>query len=280
MRAIWLNDGEPDDNGEYIAIIENEAGERKSTFRGKTFKEVADKLLESQVKANHQLARYMKPDRAKQPTKVEPPKPLTPDDRFRLATEITDPNKVVEAVEEIITARQGISPDKAGAEFSRLSEEEQNRIIREESNAFRKEHPEYYPVEQNMLALFDELKANGWDLTRNNLAIAFQTLLERDEMVPWPDGDTEAPQPNGNPPAAQPNGNRAEATPPATAPTPRPRSIATGIRNSDASSLPPTQPKKKVQFTRADIERMSRAEYTQRLQSDPDFRKQVDAMGA
>lgn len=280
MRAIWLNDGEADDNGEYIAIIENEAGEQRSKFKGKSYKEVADKLLESQAKASHQLARFLKPDKAtKQPLKVET-KPFTPDDKFRLATEITDPNKVVEAVTEIITSQQGVSPDKIGKEYARLSQEEQDRILLHEANEFRKEHPEYYPDDANFNALIHYMKGNKWDFTRNNLAIAFETLSERNELTTWPDGDQEPPQPNGNT-APQPNGNTAAAPPQpaATAPTPRPRTIATGIRNSDASALPP-QPKKKVQYTRADIERMSRVEYTQRLQSDPDFRKQVDAMGA
>jgi hypothetical protein len=275
MEAKWLNDGEPDDNGDYIAFIDDTNGERISTFKGKSYKEVADKLLKSQVNANRQLVRFQKPDKARQPLNIEP-KQLSPDDRFRLATAITDPSQVVEAVTEIVTAAQGIAPDKLGQEFSRRSNEEQNKFFADEAAAFMKEHPEYYPVQQNRDALFGLLIERKWDLTRNNLAILFQELSERDEMIAWPDGDQPPePQPNGNP--APSNGQA--ATPTAPVPTPRPRSIATGIRNSDASALAPPQPKKQ-KFTRADIERMSRVEYTQRLQTDPDFRKQVDAMGA
>lgn len=278
MQSKWLNDGEPDDNGEYTAIIENANGERTSTFKGKSYKEVADKLLTSQVQANRQLVRFQKPDKGKPPLNVEP-KQLTPDDRFRLATAITDPGQVVEAVTEIMTAQTGIAPDKLGQEFLRQSNEEQDRFFGQEADAFMKEHPEYYPVQQNRDALFGLLIERKWDLTRNNLAMLFQELSEKDEMIAWPDGDQEpppepTPPPSGNPP--RPNGHTAAAAP---APTPRPRSIATGIRNSDATAQRPPQPKKQ-QFTRADIERMSRVEYTQRLQTDPDFRRQVDAMGA
>jgi hypothetical protein len=278
MESKWLNDGEPDDNGDYTAIIVDGEGQRTSTFKGKSYKEVADKLLTSQVMANRRLMGLKKPDQAKPPLKVEP-KQLSPDDRFRLATSITDPSKVVEAVTEIVTAQQGISPDKIGQEFNRLSQEEQDRIIGEEARAFTREHPAYYPVAQNRDALFDELKANGWDLTRNNLAIAYQTLMDREDLIPWPEG--EAPQPNGNPGngSGQPSNGHTGAQPAQPVPITRPRSIATGIRNSDASAQPVSQPTKK-QFTRADIERMSRVEYTQRLQTDPDFRRQVDAMGA
>jgi len=77
MEYIWLNDGEPDDNGDYIAEIRNAAGNRVSTYKGKTYKEVADKLLDSQVNANRELRRLKKPDAGRTPLKVEP-RELTP----------------------------------------------------------------------------------------------------------------------------------------------------------------------------------------------------------
>ena len=279
MEYIWLNDGEPDDNGDYIAEIRNAAGNRVSTYKGKTYKEVADKLLDSQVNANRELRRLKKPDAGRTPLKVEP-RELTPNDKFRLAAEITDPNKVVDAVTEIVTAQTGAPPKVVGEKIATDDRKQSNEYYAAEAEAFRKEFPDYYPVEQNRNAIFDELKANGWDLTRNNLAIAYQTLLDREEMIPWPDGEQEPP--NGGNGGAPPNGQTRVAQPAAqepNPPSPRPRTISTGIRNADASALPPT-PQKKARYTRADIERMPRAEYTQRLNSDPDFRRQVDAMGA
>lgn len=288
MKAQWLNDGEPDENGNYVAIIYNDKGAITSKFSGKSYREVADKLLESQSNANKALERLAKkPDMGRTAMPIQP-KELTPDDKFRLAAEITDPNKVVDAVKEIVTAEIGAPPREIGKNIATTERERSNEYYAAEAEAFRKDHPDYYPVAQNRDAIFDELKANGWDLTRNNLAIAYQTLLDREELIPWPEGEDEPPpngsngssngSPNGS---AQPNGASAAANTarePNT-PTPRPRTISTGIRNADASALPP-KPPQKARYTRADIERMPRAEYTQRLQSDPDFKRQVDAMGS
>jgi hypothetical protein len=283
MQYKWLNDGKPNDDGIIEVVIENNEGNRVSSFRGTTESEVLDKVLMSQVRANIEIARLRKPDAARKPLNVQP-RDLSPADRLRLSSEITDPNKVVEAVSEIVTARTGIEPDKLGAEFARKSREEQDAFYGAEAQGFRDDHPEFYPVPQNRDALFEELRANGWDLTRNNLAIAFQTLLERGDIIPWPSDEHASPtehEPNAQPVASNGNGTRrtnGQSAP--TAYTPRPRTIATtGLRTADASALPPL-PSKKPKYTRADIERMSRGEFNEKLQTDPDFRRQVDAMGA
>lgn len=284
MQKRWLNDKQPDENGDYVLVIENASGARVSTFKGKTMDEVAEALAESQVHANREISRLRKPDAGRQQVRVEP-KDITPADRLRLSNEITDPASVVEAVEEIVTKRAGIAPNKLGAEFGRMSREGQDSYFGQEAQAFRDEHPDFYPVPQNRDALFEELRANGWDLTRNNLAIAFQTLKDREALVSWPD-DTQEQLPQEQIPALpQPayiNGGNGYANGQPTAqpaPSPRPRSVSTGLRHSDASAFPPPPPRPK-KYTRADIERMSRAEYNDKLRSDPDFRRQVDAMGA
>lgn len=293
MQKRWLNEKDnegnylPDENGDYVVVIENSQGSRVSTFKGKTMQEVVDALGDSQVHANREISRLRKPDAARPQIRVEP-KDITPADRLRLSNAITDPSSVVEAVEEIVTKRQGIAPDKLGAAFGRMSREDQDAYYGQEATAFREENPDFYPVPQNRDALFDELSANGWDLTRNNLAIVFQTLKDRgDVLIPWPDDSQAQQQQEPIPATALPqptyiNGGNGAANGQPTAqpaPSPRPRSISTGIRNSDASASPPPPPQKK-KYTRADIERMSRAEYNDKLRSDPDFRRQVDAMGA
>ena len=282
MEYKLVNDGQPDDNGDITAVIESAEGKRVSTFKGKSERELMEKVLESQVQATREIARLRKPDVGRQPLHVQP-KELTPADRLRLSADITDPYKVVEAVDEIVTARLGLTPDKLSAEFVRRSQQEQDEFYGREANAFRADHPEYYPVPQNQDALFEELKANGWDLTRNNLALAFQTVKERGDMVQWPT-DEHASEPQHEP-SAQPvlvkngNGSTPNGQPAPTAYSPRPRTIATtGLRSSDASGTPPPPSPRKAKYTRADIERMPRSEFNEKLQSDPDFRRQVDAM--
>ena len=281
MEYKLLNNGEPNEEGLIEAVITNTEGRQISHFKAKTKDELIETLLESQVNANREIGRLRKPDAARQPIRVEP-KVLSPADRLRLANEVTDPNRVAEAIEEVVTARMGISPDKLGAEFARQSRAEQDAFYGGEAQAFINETPEYYPVQQNSDTLFNELRARGWDLTRNNLAIAYQNCLERGALIPWPSEqhEEEVEELHGQPAAARngngtPNGSQAP-----TAYSPRPRTIATtGLRSSDASALPPPPPKPQ-KYTRADIERMSRSEFNDKLLSDPNFRRQVDSMGA
>ena len=280
MTYELLNDGQPDEEGNITAIINNAEGKRVSTFKGKTEREIVEQLLNSQVHANREIARLRKPDAARPALRIQT-KELTPADRLRLSNDITDPDKVVEAVDEIVTARMGLAPDKLGAEFARKSREDQDAFFGAEAAGFRQENPDFYPVPQNRDALFEELRANGWDLTRNNLAMAFATLKERGNLIEWPTDEHESEtthEPTAQPVFADGNGNTNGSTAP-TAYQPRPRTIATtGLRSSDASATAPPPAPRKAKYTRADIEKMSRADYNERLQSDPDFRRQVDAM--
>jgi len=286
MQKRWLNDKQTDENGDYILVIENSKGGRISTFKGKTIDDVTEKLADSQIQANEEIIRLRKPDSARPKLRLEL-KQLSPADRLRLSSEMTDPERVVEAVEEIVTARQGMSPDRLGAHLSKMDDKERDEYYATEAQAFRDEHPTFYPVPQNRDALFEEMRANGWDLTRNNLAIAFRTLWDRGDMIPWPDdsGNNQAPPTpingddggmNGTP--ASPNGQATAQS----APSPRPRnvSVATGLRSSDASASAPAPVKRAAKYTRADIDRMSRAEFADKLRNEPGFRQQIDAMSA
>lgn len=277
MQKRWLNDKQTDDNGDYILVIENAQGGRISTFKGKTIDEVTEKLADSQIHANEEIIRLRKPDSARPKLKLEP-KQLSAADRLRLSSDITDPERVVEAVEEIVTARQGMSPDRLGTHLSEMDQKERDNYYATEAQGFRDEHPDFYPVPQNRDALFEEMRANGWDLTRNNLAIAYRTLVDRGDMIPWPSDERQREE--NQPALVQPEGS-GQATA-QSAPSPRPRnvSVATGLRSSDASASAPAPVKRAAKYTRADIERMSRAEFADKLRNEPGFRQQVDAISA
>jgi hypothetical protein len=243
MRKKWLNDKQPDENGDYVLVIENDMGNRVSTFKGQSIEEITEALADSQIAANKQLGKLLRPDRGREaPLKIQP-KDIPPGDRLRLATEITDPSKVVEAVTEIVTAQQGAPPAEVGRRVGSIDQTDADTYYRAEAEAFVAEHPEYYPVQQNQEDLFRALAASNYDLTRNNLAIVFERLMDEGKLIPWPDDS--APL-------------TSEAAPP-SAPVIEPRS----------------RPKPTV--TRADLERMSRAEYNDRLR-DPAFRRAVDAL--
>jgi hypothetical protein len=262
MQKRWLNDKQPDENGDYVLIIENSAGNRVSTFKGQSIDEVCDALADSQVAANRQLGKLLRPDRGRdQPLKMEP-KEITPTDRLRLSTEINDPNRVVEAVTEIVSATTGAPLKEVGRRVGTIDQNEADAYYRAEAEAFVQEHPDYYPVQQNQVLLFQALEANRYDLTRNNLAIVYNALLDDGKLIPWPE-ETEPP-PNGSAPPS--NGN-----------VERPRSYASGLRSSDASASRPAPTKPRPIVTKIEIEKMSRSEYSERLR-DPVFRRAVDAL--
>jgi hypothetical protein len=266
MRKRWLNERDeqgnliPDADGNYTMQIENSAGDRVSTFKGKSMTEVVEAIADSQVESNRKLARLLKPDGAREGVKIEQQE-IQPADRLRLVHEMNDPNKVVEAVEEIITKRQGASPDTVANMLKGMNDNEQRAYFKAEADAFMADYPGYYPVQQNQVQLTTVLEARKWPLTRNNLAIVFEELQEQGKMIPWP-GD-EAPPPD-------------EAAPP-SATLPPPRRYATGLRNGDASAQKPPPPKPKPLITRAEIAKMPRHEYNERMR-DPAFRKAVDAL--
>lgn len=289
MQYRWLNDRQPDENGEITAVIETTDGKPISVFKGKDDAELVDRVLTGYTLANDQISKLHKrlhPDKGRKTLKAQS-KVLTPDDKFRLASEINDPEKVVNAVQEIVNSTVKIPLEEIATKTLEEDEKQSEAFIRAEAVAFRDDVPEYMPSDKNFAALTDELKANGWDFTRNNLSIAYNTLKERGDLEPWPVEGAMPPTPESNSPpeeeepaTAAPNGKpAAAAAPEAKPPSPRPRSIATGLRNSDASALPPP-PSRRKQYTRAEIELMSRTEFTRKLQEEPGFRQQVDAMGS
>ena len=160
MQPKWLNDGEPDENGEIIAVIENEHGMRISTFKGRSVKEVADKVLASQAAANREISRLRRPDRATVPSSINPKDaPMTTTDRFRLTEQLSNPDTVVEAVTELVTAANGGVPPRAATQnLATMSNAQQEEYYRNEALAFVEANPDYYPVQQNRDKLFGALK--------------------------------------------------------------------------------------------------------------------------
>ena len=289
MRWYWDNDKQPDENGNLKLVIVNAQEKVVSTFLGKDEDEMIGRLADSQVHANQKIATMMKPDSSgKEPLRQET-KQLSPADRLRLSDDMTNPERVVEAVEEIVSARMGITPERVGSRLAKMDAAEQDRYFGEESKAFRLENPDFYPVTENRDAVFAYLKENQWDLTRNNLALAYQLLNDQGKLTPWPSDEEREQERNFIAAQAQPpNGTKqggngaatAVAEPPAPTPNARPRatSYSTGLRNADASATRPQPVKPSPKYTRADIERMSRTEFADKLRSEPGFKQLVDAM--
>jgi hypothetical protein len=270
MQKRWLNEKDDDgkliadEHGDFTLVIENNAGNRVSTFKGKSMEQVVEDLADAQVHANRQLGRLLKPDRGRPAPLQHAPRELGPADKLRLANDMTDPDRVVDAVTEIVTAVQGAPPAAVGKRVASMDQSEADAYYLAEAEAFMEEYPDYYRVPQNADLLSGELEAKGLDMTRGNLATMYEMLRGQGRMImePLPREGEETP-----PAAPAPSSNGASPQ----------RSYSSGIRNSDASALKPAPIPRKPLVTRADLEKMSRAEYNERLR-DPAFRKAVDAL--
>lgn len=280
MERRWLNETRtdeqghiievlPDDNGEFTLEIVNSRGNRVSTFKGHSMIEVNEKMAEAQVQANRQLGRLMTPDKGRPQPFQATPQAISEADRLRYSTSITDPAKVVEVIEEVVTRKQGAAPNKMAERVATFDQEAANRYYTQEAEAFVNSHPDYYPTPENQKRIFAELERRGYDLTRNNIAIVYEALADDGQMDMWPDGQ---PGPDD------------EAAPPSAAPVlpmpspPKPAVRSSGLRARDASAMKPPPVKPKPLVTREQLERMGRQEYEDKLR-DPVFRRAVDALG-
>ena len=182
MNYQWRNDRRPDDNGEYALDILTSAGKRVSTFKASTMEDMVDQLAEAQVLSSRKLGRMMNPDRGRKQPFQPQPKSLTAEDRERLAMDITDPAKVAEVVAEILERTTGATPTRIVAELTERDRKEKEEFEIAETDAFLKDYPEYYPTPKNFQTLSAEMNLRGYDLTRNNLAIAYEHLLSEGRM--------------------------------------------------------------------------------------------------
>jgi hypothetical protein len=272
MNYQWRNDRKPDENGDYVLDILTSAGKRVSTFKAPSMEDMVDQLAEAQVLSSRKLGRMLNPDRGRKEPFHPQPKSLTAEDRERLAMDITDPAKVAEVVSEIVERTTGATPTRIVAELSERDRREKEEFEIAETDAFLKDYPDYFPAPENQQAIYAELNLRGYGLTRNNLAIAYEHLLNEGKLKMWP-GDIppqEPPESTGTP---TPQG---AATP---EPQGQPRPLrSTGLRSSDGNASRPAPRPKKPLVTKRDLAFMGKRELNERLR-DPAFRQAVDELG-
>lgn len=270
MNYQWRNDRKPDEQGDYALDILTSAGKRVSTFKAQTMEDMVDQLAEAQVLSSRKLGRMMKPDRGRKEPFHPKPKSLTAEDRERLAMDITDPAKVAEVVSEIVERTTGASPTRIVAELSESDRREREAFESAETDAFLRDYPDYFPSPENYQAIQAEMNLRGYDLTRNNLAIAYEHLLSEGKLRQA--GDTPL-TPTLEPESAGPSTPQPE-------PQGQPRALrSTGLRSSDTTASKPSPKPKKPLVTLRDLAFMGKKEIQERLR-DPVFKQAVDELGA
>ena len=278
MQSFWHNNGEPDENGFYIAEVQDDNGKNLSTYKGKSVREVADKLLESNTRATAEIGRLKtnrQPDQGRVIPIVGKPEPLTPEDRILISSEINDPDKADAAIAEVIRRQTGVDPATLHHVATKVTDDERSEYEAVETGKFIRANPDYYKCNENRALLLETMSKMNMPWTSNNLQIVYDELKSQGLLIEPPDDEqqTEQQQP-GERQAANP---AAEPNPPGQ-PRPRRASIATGFRSSDSSAQRPSPTEKAPKYTAAQIANMGKDEYAEKMR-DPEFRRFVDSMG-
>lgn len=281
-KAIWENNGEPKD-GEFAAVIDLENGSGVQRFTGKDHKEVADKLMEAQLNASQKISDQEKeirknatPDPAPAARRMAP-KPLTANDRFQVAQDISDPATAPEAIRRVVESAIGGSLEEIA---ERLNEDEEASLaaqIQNEAYAFATETPDYHICDHNTQVITKYMEMHNLALTKKNFGIAFEQLRAVGLIVPKPTAAAAGEEPPAQPEegSEQPGG-----LPPQPVSRTRPRLAtmsSTGIRNQDVGGAAGTQVAK-AKYTRQQIDAMSQSEYKDKYDNEPGFRQFVDSL--
>lgn len=261
MAVTWRNNEQKTDEGEYVVDVDAENGTQVQTFRGKSRRDVINQMGQTVFTGSRKIKELNDervPDRQGAPKRIEP-KPLSADERMRIATEITDPELADAAIDRLIEAKYGSLEIITERENRRIQEEDEARAIRE-TEKFVANNPDWYPSANNKKGVFDYIEGNKLDITAKNMSIAWDAMKGAGaaEMKP-------AEQPKEDEPEPEPKTR------------PRLASYATGLREGDVSRVAPaTSGGNKLSW--AIIDQMGSKEYERRLREETGFAAKVDAL--
>lgn len=269
---------------EYESVIDPGLGpSRVQKFSAKTLEELMSKMEFAQLNASqriHTLSSYVQPDKAVAIVDFKP-REMSADEMMQVGVDMQNPSTAKQAVEKIITAAIGASPEQIR---NGLNNANQQRLIshyREQGNQFISDTPEYKTSPKNFEAMMKWLDAKEYPPTIKNLTLAFNELKQTEGGLPDgvntlnPDGTQQQADDSQRRIASETTETRI-ATPPEE-PIRRPRgSQSSGLRNDTHNAPGPTAPRPK--WTKQQIRDMGEAEYERLYKSDAAFRAFVDKM--
>lgn len=266
MGVEWRNNGEPVD-GEYIADVDAEDGSQVQTFKGATYKEVADKVLNAQFHGSrriNELKKEVLPDLKKTSSEFKP-RDLSADERFQAMSDINDPSRLPEMVESIIEARLGAPLETVAKRLTDLDEKDAIEAARNATKVWVEQTPGWYPTTENKQTLWDYMDANNMAFTVKNFGIAFDRLMGDGLLTKRPETTNSKPEEDAQ-----------ERIVPQQTTRPRGSFGATGVRSSDVGHTPAPKPKPK--YTRQEILEMPRSVYAHKMTNEAGFAALVNTL--
>lgn len=266
MGVEWRNNGEPVD-GEYIADVDVEDGSQVQTYKGASYREVADKLLAAQLHGSRRINELKKeiPPDPKPQTKEFKPRQLSADERYKLTGDLQDPDKMPEALEAILEARLGGPVDEVTGRLNEIDHVAVQEAAVAATVAFVEATPDWFATDENKKTLWDYMELNDMAHTTKNFGIAFDRLMEDGLLTRRPETT---------------NSNTEDKAKERIVPqqTTRQRGSfgSTGVRSSDVGHTVPPKPKPK--YTRQDIQEMPRHVYAHKMTNEAGFAALVNGM--
>lgn len=253
----WENDGEANAEGDFIAVI-RQPGRRPDRFIGKSFREVADKLLQSQASAAEQIRKQADTIRKSKPAAETPrgPVAVTPmnaGERMQRVGDLGDPAKFDDAIKRVMETQLGMTVEEAKTRLQKDKEREEDERVAHACRTFIANNPDFYNCKTNQHQLASWLEIRRIPISVEAFQEAYEALREDEILV-----------------------DRPAAPPPPPVADSQPERSSTGMRRGESSGVPGARPAKE-KWTVAQIDAMSDEEIRQR-KFDPEFRAAIDRL--
>jgi hypothetical protein len=112
------------------------------------------------------------------------PRSLTAEERMRLARDLNDPEKVDSALDLALEAKFGAKPQEFSQTVGSNSSKAASIYAAQQAEAWRDQHPEFYPSRENVLAIASWVKNRNIEFTIENLEKAYEDLAPALETAP------------------------------------------------------------------------------------------------
>jgi len=208
-------------------------------------------------------------------------KPLTADERVRIANAMKDPQTASDAAKTMIEAELGVPFDVMRDSLQYLEIRRRIEEAQEQTDLFLRAHPEYVNADSNKEMILKWLEKRNLAITHKNLELAYEDLTSTNPPLlivqrPTPPPQSAAPTTNeivtpsaSSAPLVQPAIPAEPTQAPAITETPevRARVSSSGLSRSDGTATPTAVPKTKG-ITLQQVAQMNSVQYEKWLK-DP-----------
>lgn len=223
-------------------------------------------------------------------------KPLTPEERFAIAQDLTDPSKFGEARDRLLESAIGVPPAELRETLNRQQVQTQQIMARQNAEVWLERHPEFYACSENIDMVCDWMTKNGLPPTVKNFEYAQTQMSEAGLLLSSPIVREVQPvvapvvtpveiQPQPQAVVSEPTRISEVPTPQLSAAVPTEKRITqshvpSGLNNRIASRVGALGQSEMDKLTLKDVDKMSSEEYKRQIMTNPAFVKRVNELSA